>query len=104
VQTGQVEGVVEHAGVHLGRHASGRREQFPVMGEFTGLARAQAQRRQCGRCPATGQADQRLSSLALTGVSSGSVREPSSTGAVSAGKALVSDGGTKISIVKTVPW
>jgi len=60
VQAGQVEGVIEHAGVHLGRHACGRREQFPVMGEFTGLARAQAQRRQCGRGPATGQADQRL--------------------------------------------
>jgi hypothetical protein len=30
------------------------------MGEFTGLARAQAQRRQRGRCPATGQADQCL--------------------------------------------
>src|ERR1700722_8666688 len=44
-----------------------------------------------------------LSSWVLVGARSGSAREPSSTGTASAGKALVSEGGTKISIVGQFP-
>jgi hypothetical protein len=46
-----------HRAAGLGRQASRRRQQVPLMGQFTGLALAQAQCVQRGRCPATGPAD-----------------------------------------------
>jgi hypothetical protein len=48
-QRGQVERVVEHAGVDLGRRPGRRRRQLPVAGRLGRLPLAQAERRQRGR-------------------------------------------------------
>ena len=65
------------------------------MSQLAGLALAQTQSGQRGRPPAASQPDHRLEQSGRTGASSGSTREPSSTGGSSTGNALVSDGGTK---------
>ena len=100
VQGGQVECVVEHAGVHLGRRAGRGREQLPVMSQLPGLALAQTHRRQSGRRPAASDSDHRFEK---SGPHRRELRQHQGTELDrrrSTGNAFVSEGGTKMSIAE----